>query len=1024
MCVRKPTTSWSLVWMQAVIISLASDVDANRNESMVRCILSYQVDSHLRQRDVTGVPKLPDIGSGAKDLECRATSQSPEEIFEPAETIELHEFHFATIKVMTNITGNTSCYWYFMGHAHECSIQFYSENNAFVGKDFSIIKRSHAGEYKLSIKDEIQKYTFRFMVRVRSKPSKPFFSGRSRKVNCTSESYPQPDVDWRFCHTPLDSCLKEIGKVYSENGLMPGEKIVTHEIASKHLFGEVIWCCATNQLGRECTKLHTTDLSDRVGTQTHASYVFLKVGEPFLLRCRVVTKTWLTNVGWHFNSTQLSNEYSFCERKQEGDYMTKLVFAHVASVGKSNSGVYTCENSSPSRKSTNVITLDKGFINISASNEEHEIHVNEVFCFEVSLMAYPKPQCIWSSPLTDFSCELINSDDGYSFSSKFCHHSYQPGEYIFSAENEDEQVQKRFVLFVKRKPDVKMVMKEDKTTLFCESEGYPSSMWIWKKCAEGISNCTEVIVDGIKSETPQRINWLWKSNSTLELSKVLESMSISCCANNSAGLSCADETFNHPGFATAPEATDKVTYYAAIGVCLLCTITLFVFISHKCKKKYKFESQMQMIQFVGPSDNEYIYIDFRVFEYDVKWEFPRENLEFGKVLGSGAFGKVMEASAYGITKPGVSVQVAVKMLKDTAGASEKDALMSELKMMTHIGNHDNIVNLLGACTMSGPVYLIFEYCCNGDLLNYLKNNRETFHRTWTEIFQRHNFSFYHNCDENSNTRRGKSLNSGSYMAMNRTGEHADERIKHDLDFISEVDGSMYYSEEESVTYENRRPYEEEEINILTYEDLLCFSYQVAKGMEFLESKQCIHRDLAARNILVTHGKVVKICDFGLARDIMSDSNYVVKGNARLPVKWMAPESLFDGIYTIKSDVWSYGIMLWEIFSLGVNPYPGMQVDGNFYKLLRNGFKMDQPFYATAEVYHVMQSCWSHASNRRPSFSQLVSSLGCQLSAIEAVVFQKKDHRFCRIPSEYKNIEYCSTSDGPTSTYHSDEDENA
>lgn len=82
-------------------------------------------------------------------------------------------------------------------------------------------------------------------------------------------------------------------------------------------------------------------------------------------------------------------------------------------------------------------------------------------------------------------------------------------------------------------------------------------------------------------------------------------------------------------------------------------------------KQFRYESQLQMIQVTGPLDNEYFYIDFRDYEYDLKWEFPRENLEFGKVLGSGAFGRVMNATAYGISKTGVSIQVAVKMLKGT-----------------------------------------------------------------------------------------------------------------------------------------------------------------------------------------------------------------------------------------------------------------------------------------------------------------------------------------------------------------------
>ncbi|NXB24655.1 FLT3 kinase, partial [Rhagologus leucostigma] len=367
-----------------------------------------------------------------------------------------------------------------------------------------------------------------------------------------------------------------------------------------------------------------------------------------------------------------------------------------------------------------------------------------------------------------------------------------------------------------------------------------------------------------------------------------------------------------------------------------------------------YESQWRMIQMIGPSDNEYIYIDFREFEYDVKWEFPRENLEFGQALGSGAFGKVVNATAYGINNAGDSVQVAVKMLKEKPDASEKDALMSELKMMTHIGSHENIVNLLGACTVSvSDTTVLLQKrisCYSGD-----GTGRSQFIKIGTH------------------------LKYGVNTTLSREDEFEITQRSQNINVTPGAKRTVLFSEEDRIKDASTQMDEEDDFNVLTFEDLLYFSYQVAKGMEFLQSKSCIHRDLAARNILVTHGKVVKICDFGLARDVMNDSDYIVRGNARLPVKWMAPESIFERTYTMKSDVWSYGILLWEIFSLGVNPYPGIQVDTNFYKLIQSGFKMDQPYYATKDVYCMMQSCWALDSRRRPSFSYLVSSLACQLA---------------------------------------------
>jgi len=158
---------------------------------------------------------------------------------------------------------------------------------------------------------------------------------------------------------------------------------------------------------------------------------------------------------------------------------------------------------------------------------------------------------------------------------------------------------------------------------------------------------------------------------------------------------------------------------------------------------------------------------------------------------------------------------------------------------------------------------------------------------------------------------------------------------------------------------------------LTSKDLNKFAYGVAKGMEFLVSKGVIHRDLAARNILVDHNKNTKISDFGLSRNLrdIGGEMYEQKTKGALPIRWMAPESLYFSVFTPKSDVWGFGILMWEIVTLGSTPYPGMGAR-EVMRRVRDGYRLERPAHCHPDLYLIIQKCWAGDMNKRPDFSEL------------------------------------------------------
>uniref|UniRef100_A0A8C8HHL0 receptor protein-tyrosine kinase n=1 Tax=Oncorhynchus tshawytscha TaxID=74940 RepID=A0A8C8HHL0_ONCTS len=753
---------------------------------------------------------------------------------------------------------------------------------------------------------------------------------------------------------------------------------------------------------------------ETIDAYINASKTVLKQGEPLTVNC-TVHGVELVFFSWDYPN----RDVDFIEPLT--DILLSQSMRSCLTVSKAtlaNTGQYVCHvhESVQDQRATaniNITVLERGFVELRSVQERNvsaQLHQNVELRVEIE--SYPAPRVRWTKDNA-----TVNGDNTVitrqehetryvSILTLVRIRTEQKGLYTVLVANGDDTKEVTFDLEVKVPPQITDLsdhhLPGKRHAVTCVAEGVPSPSIQFFSCDSMLkcSNRSTVWHPLVSDPETLSIQTNISFNESRKVGQVRsqvtfhkpQQVTVRCEASNEGGVRRRDVKL------VSSTLFSQVAVLAAVLPLVVILITSIIILIAVWRKKPRYEIRWKVIESVSLDGHEYIYVDPIHLPYDLAWEMARDSLVLGRTLGSGAFGRVVEATAYGLSHSQSSTKVAVKMLKSTARRSETQALMSELKIMSHLGPHLNIVNLLGACTKQGPLYLVTEYCRYGDLVDYLHRNKHTFLQYYAEKNQEDSGCRISGGSTPLSQRKGYvsfgSEFDGGYMDMSK-----DEPTVYVP--MQELKDTIKYTDIQPSPYES--PYQhhlyQEQVDsalvisdcpTLSYSDLIGFSYQVAKGMEFLASKN-VYYDLQPTSIVISHNCY---CNLLLSTWLMLILPLTSSPSQTfLPLKWMAPESIFHNLYTTLSDVWSYGILLWEIFTLGGAPYPDLPMNELFYSALKRGYRMAKPNHATDEVYEVMQKCWDEKYERRPEFSFLVHTMGNMLT-------DSYKKRYCQVNDEF------------------------